>query len=124
MSVLPAAASSPGRRERAMSMSVVVHEDEASCVEREADPVIEAIWRRASEIARGEVDRTMRRIRADREVEERLVAMAEALVSELLRPPSARLRQATTDGGSGERLLTAAVEMFGLAPEGEPTPER
>ena len=106
-----------------MFTPVGVTEEEASRLEREAGPIIEALWRRASEIAREEVGRTMRRIGADPEVEERLAAMAEALVSELLRPPSARLRQASTDGRSGERLMHAAVEMFGLAVEGAPARE-
>lgn len=100
-----------------------VAEEEASRSERKAGPIIEALWQHASEIARGEVDRTMKRIGADREVEEHLAAMAEALVSALLRPPSTRLRQASTDGRSGERLVAAAVEIFGLSMEGTPARE-
>ena len=80
-----------------------------------AGPIIEGMRQRAEEIAREEFDRTMKRIGADREVEEQLAAMARVLVSRLLHEPSARLRQASTDGRSGERLLAAAAEMFGLA---------
>jgi glutamyl-tRNA reductase len=98
-------------------------DEEAPGFERKADPIIEAMRQRASEIAREEVDRTMKRIGADPEVEERLSAMAKALVSKLLHAPSARLRQASTDVRGGERLMAAAVEMFGLAVEGAPTGE-
>jgi glutamyl-tRNA reductase len=101
-----------------------VDEEEAPRFERKADPIIEAMRRRASEIARAEVDRTMKRIGADPEVEEQLSAMAKALVSKLLNAPSTRLREASTDGRSGEQLMAAAVEMFGLAVEGAPTGQR
>ena len=100
-----------------------VAEEEASRSERKAGPIIEALWQRASDIAREEVDRTMKRIGADPEVEEHLAAMAEALLCELLRPPTTRLRQASTDGRSGERLVAAVMRMFGLSIEGTPTPE-
>jgi glutamyl-tRNA reductase len=93
-------------------------DEEASHFERKAEPIIEAMRQRASEIAREEVDRTMKRIGADPEVEEQLAAMARALVSKLLQAPSARLRQARTDGRGGERLMTAAVEMFGRVGRG------
>ena len=106
-----------------MLIRLGVDEEEASRFERKAGPIIEAMRQRASEIAREEVDRTMKRIGADPEVEEHLAAMAQALVSKLLHAPSARLRQASTDGRSGERLVAAAVEMFGLAVEGAPTGE-
>ena len=99
-----------------------VVEEEASRFERKAGPIIEAIRQRASEIAREEVDRTMKRIGADPEVEKHLAAMANALVSKLLHAPSARLLQASTDVRNGERLMAAAVEVFGLAvgtPAGE-----
>jgi len=106
-----------------MLIRLGVGEEEASGFERKADPIIEAMRQRASEIAREEVNRTMKRIGADTEVGEHLSAMAKALVSKLLNAPSTRLRQASTDGRSGERLMAAAVEMFGLAVEGAPTGE-
>jgi glutamyl-tRNA reductase len=95
---------------------------EAACRSpHEVRPIVEAMRKRASEIAREEIERTMKRIGADPEVEEHLAAMAEALVARLLNPPSARLRQAGADGRGGERLISAAVEMFGLTVE-EPDP--
>ena len=96
--------------------------EETSGLDRKAGPIIEAMRQRASEIAREEVDRTMKRIGADPEVEEQLAAMARALVSKLLHGPSARLLQASTKGRGGEMLMTAAVEMFGLAVEAGPPP--
>ncbi len=108
-----------------MHVLLDVEEEEAPSLEREAGTIIEAMRWRASEIAREEVNRTMKRIGADPEVEEHLAAMAKALVSKLLQPSSARLRQASADGRSRERLMAAAVEMFGLAmvggPPGRPT---
>ena len=81
--------------------------------ERRAAPIIQAMRQRATQIAREEVDRTARRIGADPEVERRLAALANAVVSKLLHAPSARLRQAAGDG-AGDRLISAAVEIFGL----------
>jgi glutamyl-tRNA reductase len=85
--------------------------------------IIEAMRLRASEIARAELERTVKRIGADPEVEAQLAAMAQALVSRLLHPPSARLRQARRDDRNEERLMAAAAEMFGLPVEGAPTRE-
>ncbi|HUK66351.1 MAG TPA: glutamyl-tRNA reductase [Anaeromyxobacteraceae bacterium] len=82
--------------------------------ERRAAPIIQALRLHASEIAREELHRTMQRIGADAEVESRLDAMAHALVSKLLHVPSLRLKEAGTAGAGGERLMAAAVEMFGL----------
>jgi glutamyl-tRNA reductase len=83
--------------------------------ERRAAPVIQAMRARASEIAREEVDRTVKRIGAeDPEIQRRLDAMANALVSKLLHAPSTRLRQAGSDAEAGDRLIAAAVEIFGL----------
>jgi glutamyl-tRNA reductase len=72
---------------------------------------------RAEDIAREEVERTARRLGGDPELERRLDALAGAIVSKLLHQPSVRLRQAGTDGASGEELMAAAVEIFGLQPE-------
>jgi glutamyl-tRNA reductase len=91
--------------------------------ERRAAPVIQAMRARASEIAREEVDRTVKRIGAeDPEIQRRLDAMANALVSKLLHAPSAKLRQAGTDAESGDRLIAAAVEIFGLPLDAAPPP--
>src|SRR5690349_11685000 len=103
-----------------MLMRVGVDEEEVSRFERRAGPVIEAMRQRASEVAREEVDRTMKSIGGDPEVKEHLAAMAKAVVSQLLHLPTARLRQASTDDRSGERLIAAAVEMFGLGMEARP----
>jgi glutamyl-tRNA reductase len=78
-------------------------------------PVLAALRRRADRIAREEVERTMRRIGADPELEVHLAAMAQAVVAELLREPTARLQDASTRGAGGERLVDVAARMFGLA---------
>ncbi len=86
--------------------------------QRRAAPVIRAIREQASEIARGEVNRTLRRLGAtDPEVETRLHAMANALVAKLLHAPSARLREASCQPGDGDRLVGAALRIFDVAPE-------
>jgi glutamyl-tRNA reductase len=93
--------------------------------ERKAAPIIQAMRQRASDIAREEVDRTVKRLGADDpEIQRRLDAMANALVSKLLHAPSARLRQAGADAAGGERLMAAAVEIFGLPLDGAPPAAR
>ncbi|MFL5261436.1 MAG: glutamyl-tRNA reductase [Anaeromyxobacteraceae bacterium] len=90
--------------------------------ERRAVPVIQAMRAKATGIAREEVDRTLKRItlEPDPELQSRLDALANAIVSKLLHHPSTRLRQAGTAPG-GERLIAAAVEIFGLPGESRPT---
>jgi glutamyl-tRNA reductase len=83
--------------------------------ERRAAPLIQELRTRASAIAREEVERTLRRLGEDPEVERRLEAMAGSIVSKILHAPSARLRQAVCDGGPGEALVSAAVEIFELS---------
>jgi glutamyl-tRNA reductase len=85
--------------------------------ERRAAPLIAEMRTRAAAIAREEVERTLRRIGEDPELQERLDALAGAIVSKLLHAPSTRLRQAVRDGGSGEALVQAAVEIFELRPQ-------
>ncbi len=85
--------------------------------ERRAAPLIQEMRKRASAIAREEVERTLRRLGEDPEIERRLDAMAGSIVSKLLHAPSARLRQAVCDGGAGEALVEAAVEIFELSPD-------
>ncbi len=82
--------------------------------ERRAAPLIQEMRTRASEIAREEVERTLRRLGEDPELARRLDAMAGSIVSKLLHAPSARLRQAVCDGGAGEAIVAAAVEIFDL----------
>jgi len=89
--------------------------------ERKAAPIIHAMRQRGAEIAREEVERTVKRIGAgDPEIQKRLDAMANAVVAKLLHAPSARLRRAGTDGPGGERLMAAAAEIFGLPLDGAP----
>ena len=88
--------------------------------ERKAAPIIQAMRQYAAAIAREEVDRTVKRLGADPEIERRLDAMANAVVSKLLHAPSTRLRRAGVDGVGGEQLMAAAVEIFGLPVDGAP----
>jgi glutamyl-tRNA reductase len=46
--------------------------------------------------------------------------MAGSIVSKLLHAPSARLRQAVCDGGAGEAIVAAAVEIFDLGRDPQP----
>jgi glutamyl-tRNA reductase len=82
--------------------------------ERRAAPIIQALRAHASGIAREEVDRTLKRLGSDPELETRLDALANAIISKVLHQPSTRLRKAGTVPG-GERLMAAAVEIFGLS---------
>jgi glutamyl-tRNA reductase len=85
--------------------------------ERRAAPIIQAMRAQASEIAREEVGRTLKRLAADdAELQTRLDALANAIVSKVLHQPSTRLRKASA-GPGGERLMAAAVEIFGLPAE-------
>ncbi len=104
--------------ERILEEEIARHEREQA--ERRAAPVIQAMRRHAADIAREEVDRTARRIGADEEVQERLAALANAVVAKLLHEPSTRLRRAAAQPSSGDRLLTAAAEIFGLPWDGAP----
>ncbi|WP_242343221.1 glutamyl-tRNA reductase [Anaeromyxobacter terrae] len=83
--------------------------------ERRAAPLIQEMRSRASAIAREEVERTLRRLGEDPELERRLDAMAGSIVSKILHAPSTKLRQAVCDGGAGEALVAAAVEIFELS---------
>jgi glutamyl-tRNA reductase len=83
--------------------------------ERRAAPLIREMRARAEGIAREEVERTLRRLGEDPELARRLDAMAGSIVSKLLHAPSARLRQAATEGGAGEPLVEAAVQIFDLS---------
>jgi glutamyl-tRNA reductase len=80
--------------------------------ERRAAPLIAAVRNQASAIAREEVERTVRRLGGDPEVEMRLDALAGAIVSKLLHQPSVRLRMAGQDVEGGEQLMAAAARIF------------
>jgi glutamyl-tRNA reductase len=75
----------------------------------------------AAAIAREEVERTVRRLGGDAELERRLDALAGAIVAKVLHHPSVRLRQAGTDGESGDDLMDAAARIFDV---GEPPSAR
>jgi glutamyl-tRNA reductase len=85
--------------------------------ERRAAPLIQEMRTRASAIAREEVTRTLRRLGEDPEIAKRLDALAGSIVAKLLHRPSTRLRRAVCDGGEGEALVAAAVQIFGLSSE-------
>jgi glutamyl-tRNA reductase len=84
--------------------------------ERRAAPLIAAVRHRASAIAREEVERTVRRLGGDPELEKRLDALAGAIVSKLLHQPSVRLRMAGQDVGGGDELMAAAARIFDVQP--------
>lgn len=86
-------------------------------LERRAAPLIQEMRQRASAIAREEVTRTLKRLGEDPEIARRLDAMAGSIVSKLLHQPSTRLRRAARDGGEGEALVAAAVQIFDLSGE-------
>jgi glutamyl-tRNA reductase len=88
--------------------------------ERRAAPLIREMRTRASAIARGEVERTLRRLGEDPELAKRLDAMAGSIVSKLLHHPSTRLREAVAGGGDGDKLLEAAALIFDLGPGASP----
>jgi glutamyl-tRNA reductase len=80
--------------------------------ERRAAPIIAAVRTRASAIAREEVERTVRRLGGDPELERSLDALACAIVSKLLHQPSVRLRRAGHDPVGGDELMAAAARIF------------
>ncbi len=86
--------------------------------ERRAAPLIAAVRHRAAAMAREEVERTVRRLGGDPDLERRLDALAGAIVAKLLHQPSVRLRQAGTDGASGEELMSAAARIFDVSHPG------
>jgi glutamyl-tRNA reductase len=88
-----------------------------AAAERKVAPLIAEMRTRASRLAREEVERTLRRIGEDPEIERRLDALAGAIVAKILHAPSTRLRQAVSAGGTGDALVAAAVEIFDLRAE-------
>ena len=91
---------------------------EVAEAERRAAPLIQELRSRASAIAREEVERTVKRLGGDPELERRLDALAGAIVGKLLHAPSTRLKEAARRGaegeGEGEALLGAAARIFEL----------
>jgi glutamyl-tRNA reductase len=92
--------------------------------ERRAVPLIQEMRRRASAIAREEVERTLRRLGEDPELATRLDAMAGEIVAKVLHQPSSRLRQAVAGGDEGEKLLAAAAHIFDLPSGASKRPTR
>jgi glutamyl-tRNA reductase len=78
--------------------------------------------RRAAEIAAAEVERTLARVgeKLDERGRESVEAMAQAIVNKLLHLPTARLKQAASDGDSA--LPGVVAELFGI--QDEPQAER
>jgi glutamyl-tRNA reductase len=100
--------------EAAAIVEVEVQRFARDAAERRAAPLIQEIRTRASEIAREEVERTLKRIGEDPELARRLDAMAGSIVAKILHAPSARLREAASAGVPGEPLVAAAMRIFGL----------
>jgi glutamyl-tRNA reductase len=110
-------------RSGAAAQAEQIVEDEVAAfiravAERKVAPLIAELRTRASRLAREEVERTLRRLGEDPEIERRLDALAGAIVAKILHAPSTRLREAVCAGGSGEALVAAAVEIFDLRAEG------
>jgi glutamyl-tRNA reductase len=97
---------------------------------RAALPVLAALRRRAEEIALAEAERTLAQVggKLDEKGKKSVEAMARAIVNKLLHGPTARLKQAASNGDSA--LPGAAAELFGIEddphpaarPEGDATP--
>jgi glutamyl-tRNA reductase len=85
---------------------------------REALPVLVALRRRAEAIARAEVERTLSLVgpRLDERGRRSVEAMARAIVNKLLHGPTARLKEAASNGDSS--LPGAAAQLFGIEGEG------
>jgi glutamyl-tRNA reductase len=91
--------------------------DEPLSTPAAAVPIIAEMQLRAAAIARAEVERTLRRVGVDPDLEARLDAMARSIVDKVLDQPSARLRKAVEEGGEGDAILRAAKQMFQLGTE-------
>jgi glutamyl-tRNA reductase len=79
---------------------------------------------RAAEIAAVEVERTLSRVggKLDERERESVGAMAQAIVNKLLHLPTARLKQAASDGDSA--LPGVVAELFGIQDEPQAPRER
>jgi glutamyl-tRNA reductase len=107
--------------------SRIIHEEVArfarELAERRAAPIIAAVRHRASAIAREEVERTVRRLGGDPDLERRLDALAGAIVAKLLHQPSVRLRRAGHDAEGGDELMAAAARIFDVPPGAGAAPQ-
>jgi len=105
------------RGEAQRAETIVEAEAIAFAKEREtraALPIMITLRRRAAEIAAVEVERTLARVgdRLDERGRESVEAMAQAIVNKLLHLPTARLKQAASDGDS--TLPGVVAELFGI----------
>jgi glutamyl-tRNA reductase len=100
--------------------AIIEAEVMAFAAEREARaalPVLAAVRRRAEEIALAEAERTLAQVGAklDEKGRRSVEAMARAIVNKLLHGPTARLKEAASNGDSA--LPGAAAELFGIQDE-------
>jgi glutamyl-tRNA reductase len=106
------------RAEEAIRAEAIIDAEAAAFArEREARaalPVLASLRRRAEEIARAEVERTLAHVggRLDEKARRSVEAMALAIVNKLLHGPTARLKQAASSGDS--TLPGAAAELFDI----------
>lgn len=114
------AENSAARLAEASKAEVIIAEEVArfsrSRAVREGVPVLAQLRKRAEQIARAEVAKTLGALgEALTDKQKKSVeAMAQAIVNKLLHEPTARLRAVPQDGVN--RLAGAAAELFGLEP--------
>jgi glutamyl-tRNA reductase len=75
-----------------------------------AERVIATMYQQADEVKRAEVEQALNRLDLDEESEAVVESLAESLVSQLLAPPTATLRDAAEDGDHG--TLRTALALF------------
>ncbi|HYQ79974.1 MAG TPA: glutamyl-tRNA reductase [Anaeromyxobacteraceae bacterium] len=109
------------RAEEAIRAEAIL-DSEATAFAREREaraalPVLASLRRRAEEIARTEVERTLAHVggRLDEKARRSVEAMALAIVNKLLHGPTARLKQAASSGDTA--LPGAAAELFDIDSE-------
>jgi glutamyl-tRNA reductase len=114
-------ATKSARAEEALRAEGIIEaEVMAFAAEREARaalPVLAAVRRRAEEIALAEAERTLAQVgsKLDEKGRKSVEAMARAIVNKLLHGPTARLKEAASNGDS--TLPGAAAELFGVKDE-------
>jgi glutamyl-tRNA reductase len=88
---------------------------------REGVPVLARLRKRAQEIAKAEVEKTLAAVGEGLTEKQKksIEAMGRAIVNKLLHEPTSRLR-AVGPEGEGNRLAGAAAELFGLLEGEEP----
>jgi glutamyl-tRNA reductase len=115
------------RGEAQRAETIVEAEAIAFAKEREARaalPVMITLRRRAAGIAAAEVERTLARVggKLDERGRESVEAMAQAIVNKLLHLPTARLKEAASNGDSA--LPGVVAELFGILDEPQARRER